>query len=210
MFDYTSSGRSKSLMSNPLSAITLSPFSSEARRPDCLVSCISEILPEQREDTKQIAPEGVIPINDLKVLPVRIVLAMDNILRVKTLRNKLPSSRRLQFLLSLEFFFITRKSHLLLCRIRRLHNFNLGGIKDYYCCGVLLLKTFRHMLLYLSTSWPHKKFTRVIKIRDTVEGCTPNQSAKSSSNNPTLRRQSVIINSSMGDTLRCGPHFNSR
>ena len=32
MFNYTSSGRSKSLMSNPLSAVTLSPFSSEARK----------------------------------------------------------------------------------------------------------------------------------------------------------------------------------
>jgi len=44
----------------------------------------------------------------------------------------------------------------------------------------------------ISLNLKYKKFTHVIIIRETVEGCIQNRSAKSSSNNPTLKRQSVM------------------
>ena len=53
----------RSNMLKPLSAITASPSSSKSNNPDWAVSSLSETLPPNNSETKQIAPEGVIPIN---------------------------------------------------------------------------------------------------------------------------------------------------
>ena len=55
-------------ISNPLSAIIESPFSSKASSPLCLVSSLSEMEPEKRLETNVMAPEGEIPIRPLNVL----------------------------------------------------------------------------------------------------------------------------------------------
>ena len=65
MFNDTSSGRSKSLTSNPLSY-----HPSLAKAGDLIVWSVpyQKYFQSRGKRQKQIAPEGVIPINDLKVL----------------------------------------------------------------------------------------------------------------------------------------------
>ena len=57
-----------SWISNPLSALIISPLSSRSMRPNCVVSFLPEILPLHASDTKDTKPEGVQPINTLNVL----------------------------------------------------------------------------------------------------------------------------------------------
>ena len=68
MFSLTPNGIKSASISNPLSAIIESPFSSNASIPLCLVSSVSEMEPEKRLETNVMAPEGEIPIRPLNVL----------------------------------------------------------------------------------------------------------------------------------------------
>ena len=68
MFSLTPNGIKSASISNPLSAIIESPFSSKASSPLCLVSSLSEMEPEKRLETNVMAPKGEIPIRPLNVL----------------------------------------------------------------------------------------------------------------------------------------------
>ena len=59
---------STSAMVKPRSAITESPISSRSSRPDCKNNSLSEIDPPYNFDTNDIAPDGVIDTNALRVL----------------------------------------------------------------------------------------------------------------------------------------------
>ena len=55
-------------ISNPQSAMSVSPLSNMSRMPHFLVSSLSEIHPGYRSDTNTTAPLGEMPINPLYVL----------------------------------------------------------------------------------------------------------------------------------------------
>jgi len=55
-------------ISNPQSAVTLSPDSNRSNTPDFSVIALSEILPPHSSETNVITPPGLIPISALKVL----------------------------------------------------------------------------------------------------------------------------------------------
>uniref|UniRef100_A0A0E9WGK0 Uncharacterized protein n=1 Tax=Anguilla anguilla TaxID=7936 RepID=A0A0E9WGK0_ANGAN len=58
----------RSLIRNPLSAMTSSPGCRRLRMPDSLVISLSEMEPVYRLLTRQIDPEGVMPISDFSVV----------------------------------------------------------------------------------------------------------------------------------------------
>ena len=70
IFSLTLNGIKSTSISNPLSAIEESPFSSNASIPLCLVSSLSEMEPDNRLETNVMAPVGEIPIRPLNVLIV--------------------------------------------------------------------------------------------------------------------------------------------
>ena len=130
--------------------------------------------------------------------------------RGKTQTNCSRGSDSYQWLKSVSVF-ISRKCHLLLCRFRRLHNFNFSASMTTLVVGYFFLKHFSTCCCALT--WVgHNGISLKFKIQEIhpcnkkVEGCTPNWYAISSSNSPTFRWQSVI---STGDSFRCGPRFNS-
>lgn len=62
------SGGKISSMRKPLSAMTLSPTSSNFKNPHSATSLLSEMFPLKRSDTKQTAPDGVMATKAFKVL----------------------------------------------------------------------------------------------------------------------------------------------
>ena len=68
MFRVTPYILNSSCISNPLSAITLSPLSSRSMMPHLLVIALSDTLPPHSSDTNETTPPGVMPTKTLKVL----------------------------------------------------------------------------------------------------------------------------------------------
>ena len=68
MFKRTPSGRRRSSISKPLSAITESPRSSLSRRPLAITRSRSDIDPSYRSEIKVKAPSGEMPTSNLQVL----------------------------------------------------------------------------------------------------------------------------------------------
>ena len=69
IFSLTPNGIKLASISNPLSAITESPFSRNSHIQLCLVSSLSEMEPEKSYiEINVVAPEGKIPIRPLNVL----------------------------------------------------------------------------------------------------------------------------------------------
>ena len=78
-FSDTPGGNISSIV-KPLSAIIESPDSYCFKIPHSLVSFLSEILPPYKSDMKQIALEGVIPINAFRVFVVIFVVGEGELL----------------------------------------------------------------------------------------------------------------------------------
>ena len=68
MISFALRSATSSAIKKPWSAITSSVGSSLSRKPLCCVSSLSDTLPPQHFDTKEIVPDGVIAIKNLTVL----------------------------------------------------------------------------------------------------------------------------------------------
>ena len=71
IFSLTPNGIKSASMSNLLTAITDSPFSSNTSIPLCLVSSLSEMKPVKRLERNVMVPEGEISIRPLNVLLIQ-------------------------------------------------------------------------------------------------------------------------------------------
>ena len=74
MISFALRSATSSAIKKPRSAITSSVGSSLSRKPLCCVSSLSDTLPPQHFDTKEIVPDGVIAIKNLTVLHVFFVI----------------------------------------------------------------------------------------------------------------------------------------
>ena len=172
---------SSSTILNPLSAITESPGSSFCKMPQSLVSCTSDIAPLYRRDTKVIIPMGAIPIRPLTVL---WCLYEENKADCISLSDGCWTNISVASIITLVSGYLSLKT---------------WGIVAW----ILSLDSHQST----EDRCRSRNASQVWKILETVLWEIFHLIATSSSTKPSLRRDSVIISSSMGSYCRFLPSF---